>query len=1158
MTASATGRTGSYGWPTTSAGTVIRRRSFDDGAARPKNSPCSSAAMAPARWSQRVERDPGPERYDAARDRPGEPAQQSDGQRQEAGREQQRAEHEDAGLDAVVEDRRVHDEPADPLRGDRGGLQRHVGAQRRSADHGLGRTEVVEERDDLLGELGHRVGMRVGGPVGAAVPERVEGHHVQALGRQRVRQGLLHPSGRELGGQQHDPRVARAVLGVLEPVAAGVRLDEELPDLLRHQHGLHPRVWAMSISARDQVSWPVAGFLLLGIAVAGVAAVELAPAGSPAASWWPAAGLAVILLGLAPRSWWWSLVPGIVVASVIANLIGDRPVALSCCYAVANAAEAVVAASVLRRGGRPTLPELSTVEEFVRLLGAAVLAGLTIATMAAAAAAALDDASFELTWRAVFASHTASVLVILPLVMAPTTRGPRRPVWELPLQVGALAIVTLLVFSPNQTLSLEFIPLPLLIWAALRFDVRLVAWEVVAFAIVVTLLSSEGYGTFAFDTRRGELSAFGMGAIVQAYVVVAVLMTLPLAIGAEQRRTTERLFRRNFTESVVGMLLMRSRGGRPFEIIDANDAAGRLLPADSRGRNLDEVLETGEPLELIAARLVAGNLDGWKAQTGVRGRPGTRVEVAVSLLTTEPTPTYAAQLLDVTTESEARRQLEAAEKLTSATLDTTAAMILVTDLRGVVVRVNGATTALTGFGEDELVGVEVWSLPIASAGSTGYPAGLPEDVHSQVSRETDVVTKSGQRRRVLWNTGYVLDDKDRPTYVVITGTDLTAERTVAGLNRHLLEAAITTALIGIDHRGRITVFNAGAVNLLGYDAQDTVGTPFVDLLDPEELAARCDGATGEAAFERLVAGLEGGSETGLRDWTWLGSDGRRHTVSMTVSVAADTFASRVGYLCVGRDVTEARTSQEMLIAALEKERLAVQRMREVDTAKNEFVSTVSHELRTPVTSIVGYTEMLADGSLVPPAAEQRPLLESIERNGRRLILLCNDLLMLSGLDSGAAHWERGQVDLAELVAGTGDTLAPQLTGRDLELVVDSPVERVAVLGDRGQLERVLINLVGNAIKFTEDGGRIEVGLEARDGQAWLTVSDTGIGIPLDEQPSLFQRFFRSSTAQQRAIQGTGLGLSIVAAILAAHGGRIDVDSAHLEGTTFTVRLPLAR
>lgn len=915
----------------------------------------------------------------------------------------------------------------------------------------------------------------------------------------------------------------------------------------------------MSISGRGHIRWPVALLLLGGVLLAGVIALGTKPEDAPAATWWPAAGVAVILLGLTPRRWWWWLVPAIAVANLVANLLGDRPLDLALWFGVANAVEVLVVAALLRRG-RDALPDLTSFEVLVRLGLCATAGGIVFATLAAAGVATLTDASYVAVWRGLSISHAASVFVIVPVVMAPSRPPTRRLAWELPLQIVAVTAATLVVFAPGQSLSLEFLPLPLLLWAAIRFDVRTVVWELVVFAVVTTINSSMSNGPFGYDFERGELSSTAMGAVVQAYVLIAALMTVPLAIGLEQRRSSEQVFRRNFTESVVGMLLMRSGDGRPFEVTEMNDAAAHLLGESEYvvGRGLREILDTGEPLELVAARMLAGQLDGWKTQCSVRARPDVRVDVTVSLLSRDPAPRFAAQLLDVTAEHRARVRLEAAEKLTSATLDTTAAMIMVTDLMGVIVRVNGATTTLTGFSEAELLGTEIWDVPFAPPGATGYPAGLPEDPSGQVSRESDVVTRSGERRRILWNTGYVHDERDRPTHVVLTGLDLSAERRTAGLNRHLLEAAITTALIGIDQFGRITVFNAGAVNLLGYDGQDTVGTPFVDLFDPEQLAERLEGATGEEAFARLVAGIEGGGETASRDWTWIGADGRRHTISMTLSVAADTFAARFGYLCVGRDVTEARASQEMLIAALEKERLAVQRMKEVDGAKNEFVSTVSHELRTPVTSIVGYTEILEDGSLVPPAPEQLPLLESIGRNGRRLIMLCDDLLTLSGLDSGAARWERGSFDLTTILPGAEDSVRAQLAGRDLRLVTVATDEPVPVVGDKVQLERVLTNLLSNAIKFTEDGGQVSVSVTVADGEASLVVSDTGIGIPEDEQGGLFQRFFRSSSAQERAIQGTGLGLSIVEAVVTAHGGRIDVQSAHLAGTTFTVRLPLAR
>jgi PAS domain S-box-containing protein len=411
---------------------------------------------------------------------------------------------------------------------------------------------------------------------------------------------------------------------------------------------------------------------------------------------------------------------------------------------------------------------------------------------------------------------------------------------------------------------------------------------------------------------------------------------------------------------------------------------------------------------------------------------------------------------------------------------------------------------------------------------------------------------------VVWNNNIVFDDDGRAAYVVMTGIDVTAERTAAGLVDHLLRASNTTALIGIDHRGRISLFNSGASVLLGYDNDEVVGRPFTDLLDPGDLATRTRGSAEPGSFAALVEGLGEQGETPPQDWTWLGAGGRRLTVSMTLSVATDAPAARSGFLCVGRDVTEQRHSQAMLITALETERRAVERLRRLDAAKSEFVSTVSHELRTPVTSIIGYTELLTDGSFVKPDPAQLPLLETISRNGERLITICNDLLLIGQLEAGSAEMAREEVDLVALMQVAKSSLVHLSRGRDLNLGFKYPSERTVVLGDRVQLERAVDNLLSNAVKFTEDGGHIEVRLEQNGVEARIVVRDTGIGIPEDEQSGLFQKFFRSSTAQAKAIQGAGLGLSIVSGIVASHGGRVGVRSAHLQGTEFTVRLPLHR
>ncbi|HEU4811114.1 MAG TPA: PAS domain S-box protein, partial [Nocardioides sp.] len=906
---------------------------------------------------------------------------------------------------------------------------------------------------------------------------------------------------------------------------------------------------------------------LAAVYLSGLGAVLFAPAGDPVATWWPAAGISVALMVLAPRHWWPWLAIGIVVASGAANLTAGRGLDTSVLFGISNAAEAVVAGLFLRQG-REHIPRLTGQEEFLRLVGAAVLGGLTIAVGAANTVVLLGEGSFVETFRGVFASHAASTLVLVPVALTLGQATTTRRAWELWTQMAALVVVTAAVFAPLESLPLTFVPLPFLVWAALRFDVLTVSWQLAAFSALTTFLTAQGHGPFGGGYTEGRLSAASAGALTQGYLLCAALMTLPLAIAVHQRRIlldrvigSERLFRRNFTESLVGMVLMRCDGVR-LNIFDLNDTAARMLGGDRApllDRSLDAVLDTPEQLDEIAARMLEGELEGWSAQTGLAGRPGARINVALSLLSGAPDPVFSAQLQDVTAEYDARREREAAESLTSATLDTTACIILVTDLDGTIVRVNAATRDLTGYSEDELLGQPVWDTSIAPPAIDVERLVLqPDGAGAPVLREADAVTKSGEKRRIVWNHSIVPDDRGRPQYAVMTGIDVTAERTASDMMIHLLEAPITTSLIGIDPAGRITVFNAGAQMLLGYHYLEIIGEPFVRILEPGQLQERTGDSDADAAFSALTATIGSGGEAPMRDWTWVASDGRQHTISMTLSVTLDSTGAPAGFLCIGRDVTEQRHSQQMLVAALDKERTAVERLRQVDEAKNEFVSTVSHELRTPVTSIVGYTEMLADGSIVDPDPLQLPMLETIARNGERLIVICNDLLLLSGLDSGVAQWEREAIDLAAVLHGVEPAIRPLLSGRDLSLALEKPEKPAVVLGDRAQLERVLINLLSNAVKFTEDGGRIACRIELHETDAWLVVSDTGIGIPEDEQDGLFQRFFRSSSAQERAIQGTGLGLSIVAAIVASHGGRIGVESAHLEGTTFTVRLPLDR
>ncbi len=249
---------------------------------------------------------------------------------------------------------------------------------------------------------------------------------------------------------------------------------------------------------------------------------------------------------------------------------------------------------------------------------------------------------------------------------------------------------------------------------------------------------------------------------------------------------------------------------------------------------------------------------------------------------------------------------------------------------------------------------------------------------------------------------------------------------------------------------------------------------------------------------------------------------------------------------------EARTEAESARRALTEQN---KRLRELDRLKDEFLSLVSHELRTPLTSIRGYLDLVLDEEAGELTSEQRRFLDAVERNSGRLLRLVGDLLFVAQADAGRLSLEQAKVDVAGLAAECVEGAQPAATEKAITLSLSaSPVP--ALVGDRGRLAQVLDNLVSNALKFTREGGAVTVRTSSEGEHVAVEVSDTGIGIALEDQPKLFERFFRSTAAAEEAIPGTGLGLAIVKAIVEAHGGRITVDSKEGRGTTFRVELPL--
>ncbi|GAA2637336.1 ATP-binding protein [Paractinoplanes durhamensis] len=254
---------------------------------------------------------------------------------------------------------------------------------------------------------------------------------------------------------------------------------------------------------------------------------------------------------------------------------------------------------------------------------------------------------------------------------------------------------------------------------------------------------------------------------------------------------------------------------------------------------------------------------------------------------------------------------------------------------------------------------------------------------------------------------------------------------------------------------------------------------------------------------------------------------------------------------LGRDIDHSVRQQRL---ALRQSRL-ISELRVLDEQKDVFVSTVTHELRTPLTSILGYTEMLADGESGELTPMQERSLAAILRNAHRLQATVGDLLLLDR-DNKEIGVEAVPVDLAAMLTGVHGELAAAARTKRVDAVLT--VDEAWVRGDGVQLARALRKLVDNAIKFTPSGGRFELRLHADGPDAVITVTDTGMGIPADDLPGLFTPFHRAANAMDQAVQGTGLGLAIVRNIVTEHGGTVTARSEVGAGSTFTIVLPALR
>ena len=522
-------------------------------------------------------------------------------------------------------------------------------------------------------------------------------------------------------------------------------------------------------------------------------------------------------------------------------------------------------------------------------------------------------------------------------------------------------------------------------------------------------------------------------------------------------------------------------------------------------------------------------------------KDGQRIDVS---LTVSPITTEDGEIIGtsrIARDITERKRLERDARHLAAIVNSSDDAIISKDLDGTIVSWNRAAERLFGFTAAEAVGRSIRLI-------------VPPDRQT----EEDHVLNTVRQGKVVDHFETVRVRKDGslvPISLTVspiqsaTGVTIGASKIARDLSRsqHIQRdasqfAAIINssddAIVSKDLNSIVTSWNAAAETMFGFTAAEIVGRS-VRLLIPEDRQQEED---------EVLSRIRRGERVEHYETIRRQKDGTLIPVSLTVSPIRSPDGTVIGASKIARDISERKRAEE--------ERLRLLAIaRDASRLKDEFLATLSHELRTPLNAIVGYLRMMQAGLL--RGEKQSRAIDTVLRNATSLTQIVEDILDVSRIISGKLRLEVQSVELPEIIDEAVETVRPaaDAKGVRVETIVDPGTSPVS--GDPERVRQILWNLCSNAVKFTERGGRVQVRLEQVNSHVEITVTDTGVGIPAEFLPHVFERFRQADAGLDRARGGLGLGLAISRHLVELQGGRIFVNSdGPGKGSTFRVEFPI--
>jgi two-component system sensor histidine kinase/response regulator len=573
-----------------------------------------------------------------------------------------------------------------------------------------------------------------------------------------------------------------------------------------------------------------------------------------------------------------------------------------------------------------------------------------------------------------------------------------------------------------------------------------------------------------------------------------------------------------------------------------------------------EVLNTRKILEIVhpedrkkVIKLFTSNLKGDISKSGFQFRIIKKngeiawVEVLNNLINYEGKPALLGTMLDITDRIKAEQRNRIMSQLLLSLNDA----VVLTDENGNILEVNDAFCRITGYSKDEVIGKNPRILKSGLHDANFYKE-MWDSILTKGYWKGEIINKkkNGEFYFTLLSISSIKDEVHGLTYYLGIQSDITERKKAEEQIRYqanLLEN-VNDAIIAADLNYRITSWNKAAEKMYGYKAEEVIGKEISEVVKVE-----FPGLTREQVRQIL-------QEKGF----WQGEAihynrfGEKIYVSSSLSIIRDINGNPIGTVGINRDITEQKKAEEKLKLYAEQLEIANAQLQKLNKLKSEFLANTSHELRTPLNSIIGFLNLIKEG-LYESKEEMMQFVDNALMSARHLLNIINDILDIAKIEAGKLELTIEDVEVSELLQEVWTLSHVQAEQKKLEYRMIYPEKPIFIRGDRNRLKQILLNLIGNSIKFTHKGGiTVKVEVFEEKGHCQFSVIDTGIGISKEKQAKLFQKFVQADGTTTRKYGGTGLGLALTKSLVEMMGGVIELFSeGEGKGTSVIFTIPLS-